>query len=137
MAGSIEYLTPPNDADHWDLIEGQGSLYHASYSGVTLALIHGGAPDALVLCHEPTRSHMRGLPDYQLPSLTELRDTALLMARVVNPDAQVVGVSVNTSNLADADANKLLAEIEESLAIPAIDPLRHGADRLAEALQQL
>jgi len=69
MAGSVEYLTPDNDADHWDLIEGQGSLFHASYSGVTLALIHGGAPDALILCHEPTREHMRGLPDYQQPSL--------------------------------------------------------------------
>ena len=62
MAGSIEYLSPDNDADHWDLIEGQGSLFHASYSGVTLALIHGGQPDALVVCHEPTREHMRGLP---------------------------------------------------------------------------
>ena len=67
MAGSIEWLTPDNDPDHWDLIEGQGSLFHASYSGVTLALIHGGQPDALVLCHEPTRPHMRGLPDYPLP----------------------------------------------------------------------
>ncbi len=66
MAGSIEWLTPDNDADHWDLIEGQGSLFHASYSGVTLALIHGGRPDALILCHEPTRPHMRGLPDYRL-----------------------------------------------------------------------
>ena len=77
MAGSVEYLTPDNDADHWDLIEGQGSLFHASYSGVTLALIHGGAPDALILCHEPTREHMRGLPDYQQPSLQELNDVAL------------------------------------------------------------
>ena len=137
MAGSIEYLTPANEPDHWDLIEGQGSLYHASYSGVTLALIHGGAPDALVLCHEPSRKHMRGLPDYQLPSLSELRDTALLMARIVNPQAQVAGVSVNTSSLTDADAKQLLGEIEDSLALPAVDPFRHGADRLAEALEKL
>ena len=137
MAGSIEYLTPPNEPDHWDLIEGQGSLYHASYSGVTLALVHGGAPDALVLCHEPSREHMRGLPDYQLPSLAELRDTALLMARVVNPAAQVVGVSINTSSLSEADANKLLGETEDSLGLPAVDPFRHGADRLAEALEKL
>ena len=64
MAGAIEWLTPDNDADHWDLIEGQGSLFHPSYSGVTLALVHGGQPDALMLCHEPTRAHMRGLPGY-------------------------------------------------------------------------
>ncbi len=65
MAGSIEILTPDNDDDHWDHIEGQGSLFHASYSGVTLALIHGGQPDALVLSHEPTRTHMRGLARLQ------------------------------------------------------------------------
>ncbi|HAV08317.1 MAG TPA: DUF1611 domain-containing protein, partial [Rhodobacteraceae bacterium] len=75
MAGSIEWLTPDNEADHWDLIEGQGSLYHVSYSGVTLALVHGGQPDALVVCHEPTRAHMRGLPGYQLPTLEQVRDT--------------------------------------------------------------
>ena len=85
MAGSIEWLTPPNDDDHWDLIEGQGSLYHASYSGVTLALIHGGAPDALVLCHEPTRQHMRGLPDYQQPSLETLRDMSLSCLLYTSP----------------------------------------------------
>ena len=62
MAGAVEYLTPDNDPDHWDHIEGQGSLFHVSYSGVTMALIHGGQPDALILCHEPTRTHMRGLP---------------------------------------------------------------------------
>ena len=68
MAGSVEWLTPDNDPDHWDLIEGQGSLFHVSYSGVTMALIHGGQPDALILSHEPTRTHMRGLPGYGLPS---------------------------------------------------------------------
>ena len=86
MAGSIEWLTPDNDPDHWDLIEGQGSLFHASYSGVTLALIHGGQPDALVLCHEPTRAHMRGLPGFRLPTLEALRDLSLTMAAMVNPD---------------------------------------------------
>ena len=69
MAGAVETLTPNNDDDHWDHIEGQGSLFHVSYSGVTMALIHGGQPDALILSHEPTRPHMRGLPDYTLPSL--------------------------------------------------------------------
>ena len=86
MAGSVEYLTPDNDDDHWDLIEGQGSLFHASYSGVTMALIHGGQADALILCHEPTRAHMRGLPDYQLPSLHDLRQLGLQLAQVVNPE---------------------------------------------------
>ncbi|QPH52786.1 N-acetyltransferase DgcN [Pontivivens ytuae] len=134
MAGSIEHLTPPNDPDHWDLIEGQGSLFHPSYSGVTLALIHGGAPDALILCHEPTRSHMRGLPGYDLPSLEALRDSALAMAHVVNPGCTVTGISLNTAALDEPAAADLLKGIEQRMGLPTIDPYRHGAARLVDAL---
>ena len=134
MAGAVEWLTPDNDPEHWDLIEGQGSLFHASYSGVTLALIHGGQPDALVLCHEPTRTHMRGLPDYALPSLEELRDLALTMARVVNPEVKVIGISVNTAALSEEEALAYLGETEKRMGLPTVDPFRQGADRLVEAL---
>ncbi len=136
MAGSIEQLTPDNDDDHWDMIEGQGSLFHASFSGVTLALVHGGRPDALVLCHEPTREYMRGLPGYRLPGLAELRDLALTLARVVNPDCRVCAVSVNTRELGDRDAADCLAKIEDSLGLPATDPFRYGAGRLVDALPE-
>lgn len=135
MAGSIEWLTPDNDPDHWDMIEGQGSLFHVSYSGVTMALVHGGQPDALILCHEPTREHMRGLPGYKLPSLEELRDTALAMARVANPACQVVGISVNTQHLSEADARAYLDEVEGRMGLPTVDPYRHGAERLVDALE--
>jgi uncharacterized NAD-dependent epimerase/dehydratase family protein len=134
MAGSVEWLTPDNAPEHWDLIEGQGSLFHPSYSGVTLALIHGGRPDALILCHEPTRTHMRGLPDYPLPSLEALRDLALDLARIVNPEARVTGVSVNTAALGEAEALGHLAEVEARLGLPAVDPFRQGAARLVDAL---
>ncbi len=134
MAGSVEWLTPDNDADHWDLIEGQGSLFHASYSGVTLALIHGGAPDALILCHEPTRTHMRGLPHCSLPTLEQLRDTSLNLARIVNPECQVVGISINTAALGSDAALAYMAEVEARMGLPTIDPFRHGADRLVDAL---
>ncbi|MEO3413288.1 N-acetyltransferase DgcN [Roseovarius sp. CAU 1744] len=137
MAGSVEYLTPDNEADHWDMIEGQGSLFHVSYSGVTMALIHGGQPDALILCHEPTREHMRGLPGYKLPSLERLRDTALPIARVANPDCQVVGISVNTQHLEEADARAYLAEVEDRMGLPATDPYRFGSDKLVDALAAL
>jgi len=137
MAGSIEWLTPDNDPNHWDLIEGQGSLFHISYSGVTLALIHGGQPDALILCHEPTRTHMRGLPNHPLPSLEAVRDTALALARVANPGCVVAGVSINTAALSDSEAADYCARIEERLGLPTVDPFRHGADRLAEALEAL
>ena len=137
MAGAVEHLTPDNDPDHWDHIEGQGSLFHVSYSGVTMALIHGGQPDALILCHEPTRTHMRGLPHYGLPSLEALRDTALPLAQIANPACQVAGVSVNTKALDDASAARCCEEIEARLGLPTVDPYRHGAARLVDALTSL
>ncbi len=134
MAGSVEYLTPDNDADHWDLIEGQGSLFHVSYSGVTMALVHGGQPDALILCHEPTREHMRGLPEYTQPSLAQLRDTALPLARVGNPACEVVGISVNTQHMSEDDAKTYLAEVEAEMGLPTTDPYRFGSGKLVDAL---
>jgi len=137
MAGAVEWLTPDNDPDHWDHIEGQGSLWHVSYSGVTLGLIHGGRPDALILAHEPTRTHMRGLPDYGLPSLEALRDTALPLARIANPACQVAGVSINSKALGDDAAARLCEEVEARLGLPTVDPFRHGAGRLVDALHAL
>ncbi len=134
MAGAVEWLTPDNDADHWDLIEGQGSLFHASYSGVTMALIHGGQPDALILSHEPTREHMRGLPDYTPPSLEELRDLVLPIARVVNSDARVVGISINTQHMGEEEAAAYINEVEARMGLPATDPFRFGPGKLVDAL---
>ena len=123
-----------NDPDHWDLIEGQGSLFHVSYSGVTLALVHGGQPDALILCHEPTRTHMRGLPDYSLPSLQQLRDTALPLARISNPACEVVGIAVNTQHMDEAEARAYLESVESDMGLPATDPYRFGSAKLVDAL---
>jgi uncharacterized NAD-dependent epimerase/dehydratase family protein len=99
-----------------------------------MALIHGGQPDALILCHEPTRTHMRGLPHYPVPSLDDLRPLALQLARVVNPDCRVIGCAINTAALGEAEADAYLAETEARLALPCIDPFRHGAGRLVDAL---
>jgi uncharacterized NAD-dependent epimerase/dehydratase family protein len=137
MAGSVEYLTPDNDSDHWDMIEGQGSLYHVSYSGVTMALVHGGQPDALILCHEPTREHMRGLPEYQQPSLKELQEVALTLALVANPKCKVIGISVNTQHMSEASAIKYLESLENEFEMPAVDPFRLGAGQLCDALEKI
>lgn len=137
MAGAVEYLTPDNDDDHWDIIEGQGSLFHVSYSGVTLALIHGGQPDALIICHEPTRTHMRGLPDYTPPPMQAVSDMALALAKVANPACKVVGVSVNTQHMSEDEAVAYLAQVEAEMGLPAVDPFRHGAEKLAEALENI
>jgi len=137
MAGAVEYLTPDNDEDHWDMIEGQGSLFHVSYSGVTMALVHGGQPDALILSHEPTRTHMRGLPTYTQPSLEALRDTALALAKVGNPNCKVVGISVNTQHMTEEEAVSYMAEVEDRMGLPTVDPYRHSADRLVDALADI
>jgi len=137
MAGAVEYLTPDNDPEHWDLIEGQGSLFHVSYSGVTMALIHGGQPDALVLCHEPTRTHMRGLPEYSPRSLMELREMVLPIARIANPDAAVTGISINTQHMELAAAEDYLAQVEAEMGLPTVDPFRQGAGRLVDGLEAI
>ncbi len=134
MAGAIEWLTPDNADDHWDVVEGQGSLFHPSFSGVTLALLHGAQADALVLCHEPTRTHMRGLPHYGMKTVEELRETVLPLARLVNPDTRAVGCAVNTSALSSDESDAYLADLEERTGLPSVDPYRHGAARLLERL---
>ena len=137
MAGAVEWLTPDNEPDHWDLIEGQGSLFHVSFSGVTMALIHGGQPDALILCHEPTRTHMRGVPAFQLPTLEAVRDLSLQTARMVNPKCEAIGISINTAALSDDEALSYLSEVEKRMGLPTVDPYRHGAGRLVDALEEI
>ena len=134
ISGAVEVLTPDADPDHWDCVEGQGSLFHASYAGVTMGLIHGAQPDALVLCHEPTRRHMRGLPEYPLPELEVCMETNLAAARLTNSAAKFVGAAINTSALDDAAAESYLAETEERLGLPCVDPVRTGVARLADVL---
>ncbi len=134
ISGSVETISPDNDADHWDLIEGQGSLYHASFAGVTTGLIHGAQADALVLCHEPTRTHMRGLPDYPVPSIDDVMSLGLHMAQLTNKDAKFVGICVNTSQMSKDNAEAYLKEIEAKYGLPCVDPVRNGVGRIVDAL---
>jgi uncharacterized NAD-dependent epimerase/dehydratase family protein len=134
ISGATEWLCPENDADHWDVVEGQGSLFHASFAGVSLGLLHGSQPDALVLCHEPTRTHMRGLPDFGLPDLAHCIRVNEEMARMVNPQARVIGISVNTSRVAKAEQDAMLEAMEKETGLPTVDAFRQGAGRLVDAL---
>jgi len=133
IAGAVELLAPENAPNHWDVIEGQGSLFHPSFSGVTTGLIHGAQPDALVLCHEPTRTTMRGV-DYPLPALDECMALNLQMARLTNPLARFVGISINSAQLADAAALDYMAQLEHRFGLPVVDPFRQGVDRIIDGL---
>lgn len=137
IAGAIETITPENDPHHWDVVEGQGSLFHASFAGVTTGLIHGSQPDALVLCHEPTREHMRGLPDYKLPDLVICMEANLAVARLTNPDVQFVGISINTSRLSESEALTYMDSVESELGLPVVDPFRQGVGRIVDKLAEL
>jgi len=134
VSGASEWLSPDNDADHWDIIEGQGSLFHTSYAGVTLGLIHGSQPDALVVCHDVGRASMRGLIERTPPPLEDVIEAATWAARVVNPDARVVGAALNTKSLNDAAAEKAIAETAQRLGLPACDPVRTGVAAIVDAL---
>ena len=134
VSGAVEWLSPENAPDHWDVIEGQGSLFHASYAGVSLGLLHGAQPDALVMCHEPTRPHMRGLPHYKLPELGHCIEANLAAARLTNPAVRCVGISLNSSALDPAAAERCLKEIGMKHGLPAVDPLRTGVGPIVQAL---
>jgi|TARA_R110002072_G_scaffold43877_4_gene123197 uncharacterized NAD-dependent epimerase/dehydratase family protein len=134
ISGAVETISPANDSDHWDLVEGQGSLFHASYAGVSMGLIHGAQPDALVLCHEPSRPHMRGLPDYKLPEIGLCMARNLDAARLTNPDAKFVGIAVNTSSMGAAEAADYLKTLSAQHGLPAVDPVRNGVAAIVDNL---
>ncbi|MEZ5668070.1 MAG: N-acetyltransferase DgcN [Alphaproteobacteria bacterium] len=134
VSGAAEWLSPAADPDHWDLIEGQGSLFHTSYAGVSLGLLHGAQPQALVMCHDPARKTMRGLGDRPLPDLAECMDLNLLCARMVSPEARFVGLSFNTSGLPEADRRRALDAAAARFDLPCVDPVLTGVAAIADAL---
>ncbi|AJP71199.1 DUF1611 domain-containing protein [Sphingomonas hengshuiensis] len=133
VSGAAEWLSPDADPAHWDVIEGQGSLAHPAYAAVTLGLAHGSQPDAIVLCHEPGRAKMLGL-DYPVPTVSALAEMALQATRLTNPAAQVVGVSINGSNLDRGSIDAVIAGIEAETGLPCCDPLLHGPGRIVDRL---
>src|ERR1700744_707490 len=125
-AGAAEILSPAAGAQHWDVIEGQGSLFHPAYAAVSLGLLHGSQPDVIVVCHEIGRKEMLGHPGYGLPELKETIDLNLRLGRRPNPAIRCAGVSINTFGMSDSDANRLLAEESSRIGLPVADPIRAG-----------
>jgi uncharacterized NAD-dependent epimerase/dehydratase family protein len=127
-AGAAEILSPDAPPDHWDVIEGQGSLFHPSYAAVSLGLLHGSQPDVFVVCHEPGRECLVGHPEYALPSIEETIDLTLRLGRRTNPAIRCGGVSLNTSQLDANAARQLLAQESARLGLPVADPIRQGTE---------
>jgi uncharacterized NAD-dependent epimerase/dehydratase family protein len=134
ISGGAEWVSPAREDGGWDLIEGQGSLFHPSFAGVSLGLLHGAQPDALVLCHEPGRSHMRGLPHYSLPDLKTCLEANLRAARLTQPRVVAVGVAFNTSKLSAHAAADACKAAEDLLGLPCEDPVTMGVNNIVDRL---
>jgi uncharacterized NAD-dependent epimerase/dehydratase family protein len=134
IAGAAETLSPDNAADHWDVIEGQGSLFHPAYAAVTLGLLHGSQPDAIVLCHDPARRTIDEYPDFPIPALRTAIDDYVRAGRLTNSAIRCVGLSINSSSLSDAECAEYFRRLSAELQLPVCDPVRTGVDVLADAL---
>lgn len=135
ISGAAETLSPDNDDDHWDVIEGQGSLLNPSYAGVSLGLMHGSQPDAIVLCHDALRTEIDETGgDYPIPEIDDVIDESLRLARRTNPRCFCAGVSVNTSQLGEFDRETYLSGLQGELGIPCVDPVATGMTPIANFL---
>jgi uncharacterized NAD-dependent epimerase/dehydratase family protein len=134
VAGAAEELSPDNLPAHWDVVEGQGALFHPAYAGVTLGLLHGSQPDALVLCHDPSRTTIEGYPNHPIPDLQEAIRRYVEAGRLTNPAVRCVGISINSSSLTDTAWDSYAKQLTQELGLPVADPMRGGVDNIAAAL---
>ena len=132
-AGAAEALSPDNADDHWDVVEGQGSLFHPSFAGVSLALLHGTQPDAFVVCHEPTRRTMRNVAA-PIARIEDVIAQTIALGRLLNADIRCVGIAVNTSVLRPSEAATAVAKARRTYGLPASDPLREGVADIVDAV---
>ena len=132
-AGAAEALSPDNEAEHWDVVEGQGSLFHPSFAGVSLALLHGTQPDAVVVCHEPTRTTMRNVAA-PIADVGEVVEQTLALGRLTNPQIRCVGIALNTAALSAGEARQAVAQAARRFGLPACDPMRDGVATLVDAM---
>jgi uncharacterized NAD-dependent epimerase/dehydratase family protein len=126
-SGAAELLSPAAAPDHWDVIEGQGSLFHPGYAAVSLGLLHGSQPDVIVLCHQPGRTSILGCDGFDIPDIADAIALNLLLGSRTNPAIRCGGVSLNTADLGETEAAELLEAESKRLGLPVADPLRGGA----------
>ena len=135
VSGAAEMLSPDNDPDHWDIIEGQGSIFHPGYAAVSMGLLMGSQPDAFVVCHQAGRTHISGWPDFELPTIREVIERTIDIGKQTNQTIRCVGLSINTSKLTEQEAKDFLASLENVFGLPATDPIRFGVENIVKALK--
>jgi uncharacterized NAD-dependent epimerase/dehydratase family protein len=135
LAGAAEWLVVEGARRGGELlfVEGQGALLHPAYSGVTMGLLHGSTPHALVLCHKAGAEVVEGYPEHPLPSLTALVELHERASLPIRP-ARVAAIALNTSDLGDEEARAATAAAERETGLPADDPVRFGGDTLLDAV---
>lgn len=136
MSGAVEQMildaAPGND---YVFVEGQGSIVHPSFSGVTLALMHGSCPQGLILCHNARRTKIKGLEEQELLPLKELISIYERVCGYLRP-TKVLGVAFNTHGMSEADALEAISAASKTLGLPVCDPVRQGAELLWEAIEK-
>jgi uncharacterized NAD-dependent epimerase/dehydratase family protein len=134
VAGAAEAVTirAARDADIV-LVEGQGSILHPGYSGVSLGLLHGSLPHALIACHQPSRTTFRHNSWLPIPPLTTVIELHEAIANPLRP-TKTIGVSLNTADLSDRDARAIIARTAEETGLPTVDPVRYDPAPLVDAL---
>lgn len=133
ISGAAEWLSPPTEPHQWQLVEGQGSLFHPSFAGVSLGLLHGSQPDAFVICHEPTRTKMRGV-SHPLPTIAEVIELTIAQGKLTNPGIRPVGIAVNTKALDEVAAHAELEATSKAYDLPATDPVRFGVNPIVDRI---
>lgn len=134
VSGAAEIISPANDDDHWDVIEGQGSLFNPGYAAVSLGLLHGSQPDALVMCHETARIEIDGWPGYPIPPLAQCMQMNQQAASLTNAKVRFAGLSINTSGLSAADSAAYLESKAKDTGLPCVDPMLDGSAGIARYL---
>ena len=136
VSGAAEKLVLANQHHDVIVVEGQGSLFHPRYSCVTLGLLHGLMPDGLILCYEMGRQAFFGMEDFSLPSLEKVVEFYESAANIMYP-CRVIGVAVNGRQFGDDAVATECDRVSRQLGLPACDVLRHGPERLVEAVLRL
>lgn len=134
ISGAAELLSPSNDDQHWDVIEGQGSLFHPGYAAVSHGLLIGSQPDAFVVCHSANRSCIEGWPHMPIPSIGDVIARTVQIGSLTNSSIRCVGISVNTSSLPSHARDKYLDDLARCYGLPAIDPMVHGTRAIIDRL---